>query len=107
MLCKELDMIGFEHLAIDGQKIQANASYRNSKNIKGIKKEYEKIKKGMEKLLAKETNEYFPEFTKKKRISSMEKKLKKLENLKTELDKIGDEEKRSNMVDPDAPCNET
>jgi len=103
MLCKELDMIGLEHLAIDGQKIQANASYRNSKNLKGIKKEYEKIKKGMKKLLAKETNEYFPESTKEKRVSTLEKKLEKLKKMQTVLEEIGDEEKRSNMVDPDAP----
>ena len=27
LLCKELDMLDFEHMAIDGQKIQANANY--------------------------------------------------------------------------------
>ena len=103
MLCKELNMIGFEHLAVDGQKIQANASYLNSKNSKGIKKEYKKIKEGMEKLLSKDINEYFPESTKEKRVSTLEKKLKKLEEMQAVLEEIGDEEKRSNMVDPDAP----
>ena len=36
MLCTELGMVGFEHLAIDGQKIQANASCRKSKNLEPI-----------------------------------------------------------------------
>ena len=47
-------MIGFEHLCIDGEKIQANANYRKSKNLEGLKTEYEHIKKGIEKLLEKE-----------------------------------------------------
>ncbi len=38
-LCNKLDMLNFEHMAVDGQKIQANASYKNSKNLKGLKKE--------------------------------------------------------------------
>ena len=33
LMCKELDMLNFEHMAIDGQKIQANANYKNSKNL--------------------------------------------------------------------------
>ena len=64
----------FMHMAIDGQKIEANANYKNSKNLKGIKKEYAKVKEGMEKLLDKEVNEYFTEDTKKKRVSALEKK---------------------------------
>ena len=36
LLCKELDMLDFEHMAIDGQKIQANANYKKSKNLKGV-----------------------------------------------------------------------
>ena len=103
VLCKELDMIGFENLAIDGEKIHANASYRKSKNLKGIRKEYKKIKEGMEKLLVKETNEYFSESNKSKRVKILGKKLKKVDKLKTVLEKIGAEEKRINMVDSEAP----
>ena len=103
VLCKELDMIGFENLAIDGEKIHANASYRKSKNLKGIRKEYKKIKEGMEKLLVKETNEYFSESNKSKRVKILEKKLKKVDKLKTVLEKIDAEEKRINMVDSEAP----
>lgn len=103
LLCKELDMLDFKHMAIDGEKIQANASYRNSKTIKGIKKEYKKVKRGMRKLLKKEVNEYFDEETKAKRLNTLEKKLEKLESFEEELKKLNDEEKRINMVDSDAP----
>lgn len=96
-------MLDFKHMAIDGEKIQANASYRNSKNLKGIKKEYEKVKKGMRKLLKKEVNEYFTEGTKGKRLNRLAKKLEKLETFAEELKKLNDEEKRINMVDSDAP----
>jgi transposase len=81
-LCGTLGLIGFEHLAIDGQKIEANASFRRSKNLKQVKKEYARVKQGLEKLLTKEISEAFPE-------------VKKLE----ELD---DEDARLNMTDRDA-----
>ena len=32
MICVRLDMLDFQHLAIDGQRIKANANYRRSKN---------------------------------------------------------------------------
>lgn len=59
MICVEPDMVDFQHLAIDGQKIKANANYRRSKNRKRTKKSYLKVKEGIEKLLAKEVNEEF------------------------------------------------
>ena len=103
LLCTELGMIGFEHLAIDGQKIQANANFKKSKNLKGLKKEYEKVKQGIERLLSKEVNEYFPEETKEKRLGRLTKKLEELEEFQKELKALGDEEKRLNMSDSDAP----
>ena len=103
LLCKELDMLDFEHMALDGQKIQANANYKKSKNLKGIKKEYEKIKEGLEKLLEKEVNEYFTTDTKDKRITTLAKRLDKLEIFQKQLEALNDEEKRINMVDSDAP----
>jgi hypothetical protein len=73
-------LIGFEHLAIDGQKIEANASFRRSKNLKQVKKEYEKTKQGLEKLLSKEVSEAFPQEKKAKRTKHLEKQLKELED---------------------------
>jgi len=75
LLCKQLGMIEFEHLAIDGQKIHANANFRKSKNLKGLKDEYEKVKAGIEKLLSKEINEYLPQETKEKRVAELSRKL--------------------------------
>jgi len=103
MLCRELDLIDFKHLSIDGEKIQASASYRNSKNLKGIKKEYDKITEGLAKLLTKEVNEHFTQETKEKRTGRLKKKLDQLESYQKILEEMGDEEKRINMVDPDAP----
>jgi len=102
-LCNKLDMLDFEHMAIDGQKIQANANYKNSKNLKGIKKEYDKIQKGLDKLLEKEVNEYFTVDIKEKRVTTLSKKLDKLDSFQKVLEELNDEEKRINMVDPDAP----
>jgi transposase len=99
MMCKELGLIGFEHLSIDGEKIHANASFKNSKNLKGIKKEYKKIKGGIEKILKKELGEYFTEEKQKKRIERLEKKLDTLDIYRKQLEEIGDEEKRINMTD--------
>ena len=103
LLCNRLGMIGFEHLAIDGQKIHANANFKKSKNLKGLKTEYEKVKAGIEKLLSKDVDEYFSEETKEKRVGQLSKKLEKLEEFQTELEALGDEEKRLNMTDVDAP----
>ena len=102
-LCEELDMLDFEHMAVDGQKIQASANYKNSKNLKGIKKEYAKVKEGMRKLLEKEVNEYFTEATQKRRVSALEQKMDKLGSFQKVLEELNNEDKRINMVDPDAP----
>ncbi|MCK4529378.1 IS1182 family transposase [candidate division WOR-3 bacterium] len=103
MLCKELDMIGFEHMAIDGEKIQANANFRNSKNITQVKGELEKVEKGMQKLLTQEVNEHISEAKIDKRKKALQKKMNKLKGLQKQLEEIGDEKKRLNTTDPDAP----
>jgi transposase len=103
MLCKELGMIGFEHLAVDGEKIQANANFKNSKNLPQVKAELERLENGLKKLLEQEINEHIDEAKLEKRIDTLEKKLAKLQNLKAQLEEIGDEKKRINTTDPDAP----
>jgi len=57
MLCATLGMIDFQHLAIDGQKIQANANFRNNLDRKRAKKHLGKLEKGMKKLLEQEPTE--------------------------------------------------
>jgi len=102
MICVELDMVDFQHLAIDGQKIKANANYRRSKNRKRTKKSYLKVKEGIEKLLAKEVNEEFTEEKKQQRLAKLEQKKRQLLNLKRILEKVEDQEATRNMTDPDA-----
>ena len=103
MLCLRLGMIGFEHLAIDGQKIQANANFKKSKNLKGLKVEYDKVKAGLEKLLNQEVNEYVSQETVDKRAATLQNKLEKLSEFQKQLETLKDEEKRMNMTDEDAP----
>jgi transposase len=102
MMCKELGMIGFEEMAIDGQKIRANADWRKSKDKELLKKSYQEIKKGIKDLLAKEVNEDFTETKKKSRIKKLRKQEKKLKELQNVLDKIDDEDTKINMTDNDS-----
>ena len=102
-LCVELDMVDFQNLAIDGQKIQANASFRKSKNLKGLKKEYAKVQKGIRKLVEKEVSEDFPEELRQKRLERLEQKAEKLGEFAEKLKELNDEEKRINMSDEDSP----
>ena len=103
MYCRELNMIGYEHLAIDGEKIQANANYTKSKNLEQINKELDRLKNGLQKLLETEVNEYISEVKKEKRINTLEKKIAKLEPLQKQLEQIAEKKKRINLTDPDAP----
>jgi transposase len=61
MICVELDLVDFQYLAIDGQKIQANANYRKSTNKKRYTKTVKKVQAGMEKLLSEEISDDFTE----------------------------------------------
>ena len=105
LLCKELGMVGFGHMAVDGQKIQANANFRKSKNLKGLKREYEKLKAGLQKLLEREVSEEVTQEKKDRRTGRLEKKLGRLEEIREQLEGFEeqDEEKRINMTDQDAP----
>ena len=102
LLCRRLGMIGFEHLSIDGQKIQANANFKKSKNLKGLRNEYQKVKSGLEKLLNQEAKEYVSQETVDKRANRLMNKLEKLSEFQKQLEELNDEEKRLNMSDEDA-----
>ena len=101
-LCVKLDMVDFQYLAVDGQKIHANASFRKSKNLKGLKKEYAKVQGGIIKLIEKEVSEKFPEGL-KQRLKRLEQKAEKLGEFALKLKELDDEDKRVNMSDEDAP----
>jgi transposase len=104
MLCKELGMIGFKNLSIDGQKIKANANVFQNKNLKGIKREKEKIEKILRKLLDNEI-EFKSEDDKQKKKKKLEKRKKKLEHATQLLIEAGaenDDKLRYNLTDPEA-----
>jgi len=104
MICNDLDMIGFENLSIDGQKIKANANVFQNKNLKGIRKEKEKIEKLLKKLLDNEI-EFKSEDDKKKRRKKLERRKKKIEQATQLLIDAGaedDDKLRHNLTDPEA-----
>ncbi len=104
MLCKELEMIGFENLSIDGQKIKANANVFQNKNLKGIRKEKEKIEKLLKKLLESELD-FQQEEEKKIKKNKLQRRMKKLEQaaqLLIEAGAEGDDKLRYNLTDPDS-----
>ncbi len=104
MICKELGMIGFENLSIDGQKIKANANVFQNKNLKGIRKEKEKIEKLLKRLLNNEI-EFKNEDDKKKKKKKLERRKKKLEQatqLLIDAEAENVDVQRYNLTDPEA-----
>ena len=89
MLCNELGLIGFENLSIDGQKLKACANLFQNKNLKGIMKEKERIKKQLAKLL--EEMIEFPEESKKKQ-DRLKRREQKLDNAAKLLKEAGGED---------------
>lgn len=51
MICAERDLIDFDILAIDSVKLRANASYKQSKTIEGIRKEERRIRGRLRELI--------------------------------------------------------
>jgi hypothetical protein len=101
-LCGRLGMIGFEHLAIDGQKIQANASYRRSLDNKRLGKRYENVKKGLKKLLEMEPTEEISKETKEKRLKRLKREQEDLLELSRKLSMLEDDKANINRTDEEA-----
>lgn len=102
MLCSALGMIDFKHLALDGQKIQASANFRNNMDRARAKKQLERIRKGMEKLLEQEPTDSLPQEKIDERIKRLERKEIRLAQTLAVLESFEDENASMNMVDPDA-----
>jgi hypothetical protein len=102
MLCSALGMVDFKYLAVDGQKIQANASFRNNIDRTRAKKQLERIRKGMTKLLEQEPNESLSQETIDERKKRLERKEARLEQTLAVLETFEDEKASVNMVDADA-----
>ena len=102
MICIRLEMLDFQNLAVDGQKIKANANYRRSKNRKRTKQSYQRVKKAIEQVLAKPVNEDFTEEKKAARLEKLRGQKKSLLALKEVLEGMEDEEATVNMTDSEA-----
>jgi transposase len=102
LLCSALGMVDFKHLAIDGQKIQANANFRNNVDRARAKKQLARVRKGMEKLLQQEPNEILSQETIDERRKRLERKEIRLAQTLATLASLEDEKASINMVDADA-----
>jgi len=105
MLCDHLGLIGFENLAIDGQKLKANANVFQNKNLKGVQKEKEKLVKLLKKLLGEEISPQKHEVDLKKKREKIGRRLKKLDEALEILKQAGGEDDKTirlNLTDPDS-----
>jgi len=102
MLCVRLGMVDFQHLAIDGQRIKANANYRRSKNKQRTRQSYKHVKEAIARVLAKPVNEDFTPQKKAERLENLKRQKKSLLKLKKALDALDDEEATVNMTDAEA-----
>jgi transposase len=102
LLCSALGMIDFKNLAIDGQKIQANANFRNNVDRARAKKQLVRVRKGMEKLLQQEPSESLSRETIEERRRRLERKEIRLAQTLATLESLEDEKASINMVDADA-----
>ena len=101
-LCASLGMVSFKHLAIDGQKIAADANFRNTMNRTRAKKRLEKISRGMKKLLEEDPDEDVSRASLEKRARDLERKKVRLEQTLAILETLEDEKASINMVDAEA-----
>ncbi len=99
--CKELDLIG-SNISIDGTKVKANASPRQSKSSKAIKKEIGKIlRESIE--IDKYEDEIYGDSTPYQIPEELVDKKKRLEKIKAAQKKLDEEKlKKVNIIDPDA-----
>ncbi len=102
MICVRLDMLGFQNLAVDGEKIKANANYRRSKNRKRTQQSYERVKEAIAGVVAKPVNEDFTEAKKAARLERLQGQKTDLLALKAMLEDMEDEGGTVNMTDPEA-----
>jgi transposase len=107
-LCNKLGLVGYEHLAIDGEKIEANASFRKSYSAERLQKRLKKIERAVEALLREEseTDEVLARDIREKRAAKLLEEKKRLQELNTLIEvanAVNPEIKANiNMTDPDA-----
>jgi hypothetical protein len=110
MLCFKLGLVDFNNLAVDGQKIQSNATYRKHYTKKRAQERIEKLEKHMSILLKKDITVDFSEELRSKKVLMIEKEMNRLKELVTEIEELqkeksSEKEKQSvskNIVDKEA-----
>lgn len=102
MICVRLDMLDFNNLAVDGEKIKANANYRRSKNRKRTRQSYKRVKEAVTRVLAKEVNEDFTAEKKAARLEKLRAHKRGLLALRATLESMEDEEATLNITDAEA-----
>jgi transposase len=106
MMAVELGLVDFEHLAIDGQNIHANANLRKTYNLIRIKERFEQVQKGMNRILSENVN--IEDLTEKdqQRHAKLKAESERLESMKTILEELKqneDDNPEQNTTDPEAP----
>ena len=108
-VCKELGMLGAGKVSIDGTKIKANASVRQSKDEKALDKEIAKISKQIDKILEesieidKEEDEKYGDSTPYEMPKELVNKRKRLEKILAAKKKLEEEKlTKINVTDNDA-----
>lgn len=91
-IARKEDLLDFNILAIDTVKIRANASYKQTKDLKGIDKEKNKIKAQLEDLIEN------PDRIGREEELTLSKKLLKLQKAENELKKRVEENKNDNKI---------
>ena len=101
MFCQDLGLIS-SNISIDGTKVKANASPRQSKSSNAIKKEINKIlRESIE--IDKREDEIYGDSTPYQMPEEMVDKKKRLEKIKAAQKKLDEEKlKKVNITDPDA-----
>lgn len=105
VLCEHIGLIGFENLAIDSQKIKANANLFQNKNMKGVQREIERIKKQILQLLEQDIASEAEAIERRRKMESLKRRKKKLEEAMLILKEAGgenDKNIRYNLTDPDS-----
>jgi len=108
-VCKELGMLGAGKVSIDGTKVKANASVRQSKDAKALDKEIAKIRKEIDEILNesieidKEEDEKYGNSTPYEMPKELVNKTKRLEKIKAAKKKLEEEKlTKINVTDNDA-----
>lgn len=101
LICTDLGLIGFDHFSTDGQKIHANASFKQSYDKDRLERRLEKIKVGMEKLIQTPVNTTKAKKINNKRIAKLKKENKDLNKLAEQVKNI-EGSKKINKTDNDA-----